>query len=67
MARSLDLRIDVSAAVGLGETAEVALTVHLPEPGLLPAAPVVCFAKPGGFPPVTGHCCSASGSPWAAA
>jgi len=48
MARSLDLRIDVSTAAGLGETAEVALTVHLPEPGLLPPAPVVCFAKPGG-------------------
>lgn len=48
MTHSLDLRVDVSQAAALGETVEVALTVHLPDPRLLPEAPVVCFAKPGG-------------------
>ncbi len=48
MTQSLDLRIDVSQAAALGETVEVALTVHLPDPRLLPETPVVCFAKPGG-------------------
>jgi pimeloyl-ACP methyl ester carboxylesterase len=43
-----DHRIDVSEASALGELAEVAVTVHLPEPGSLPERPVVCFGKPGG-------------------
>jgi hypothetical protein len=46
--RALDLTIDVTEAVGLGEAAHVALTVHLPDAAQLPAEPVVCFAKPGG-------------------
>jgi len=45
---SFSLRIDVTEAAGLGQPAEVALTVHLPDAGTLPARPVVCFAKPGG-------------------
>ena len=44
----LDLTIDVSGAVDLGEPAHVALTVHLPEAARLADEPVVCFAKPGG-------------------
>ncbi len=43
--RSVDLRIDVTGAVGLGEPAHIALTVTVPDAP--PAAPVVCFAKPG--------------------
>lgn len=48
MVQSLDLKIDVTEAARLGEPAHIALTVHLPEAGALPAEPVVCFAKPGG-------------------
>lgn len=44
----LDLNIDVTAAAGLGEAAQVAVTVHLPDPGKLRPDPVICFAKPGG-------------------
>lgn len=44
----VDLRIDVTAAAGLGEPAWIAATVHLPDPARLPASPVICFAKPGG-------------------
>ncbi len=43
--RSIDLRIDVTDAAGLGEPAHVALTVTAPD--TLPADPIVCFAKPG--------------------
>jgi pimeloyl-ACP methyl ester carboxylesterase len=42
----IDLSIDVTEAVGLGQTATVALTVTLP--ATLGNNPVVCFAKPGG-------------------
>lgn len=48
MTVAIDLTIDVTAATGLNEPAHVALTVTLPDPALLPVAPVVCFAKPGG-------------------
>ncbi|MFA7601971.1 MAG: hypothetical protein WCY29_03090 [Novosphingobium sp.] len=48
MGRTIDLRIDVTNAVDLGEPAQIALTVALPDPADLPARPVVCFAKPGG-------------------
>lgn len=48
MARQVELRIDVTNALALGEPAHVAATVVLPEPELLPQRPVVCFAKPGG-------------------
>ena len=43
--RSVDLRIDVTEAAGLGEPAHIALTVTAPD--ALPPEPVVCFAKPG--------------------
>ena len=42
---SVDLRIDVTEAAGLGEPAHIALTVTAPEE--IPDEPVVCFAKPG--------------------
>lgn len=48
MSQTIDLRIDVSNAVDLGEPAHMAVTVVLPDPADLPAQPVVCFAKPGG-------------------
>ena len=43
--QSIDLRIDVTKAAGLGEPAHIALTVTTPD--TLPEEPVVCFAKPG--------------------
>jgi alpha-beta hydrolase superfamily lysophospholipase len=43
--RSVDLRLDVTEAAGLGEPAHIAVTVTAPDP--LPPDPVVCFAKPG--------------------
>jgi alpha-beta hydrolase superfamily lysophospholipase len=48
MARTVELRIDVTEAVAIGEPAHVAASVALPDPADLPAQPVVCFAKPGG-------------------
>lgn len=47
MAQQVELRIDVTDAVGLGEPAHVTATVVLPEPELLGERSVVCFAKPG--------------------
>jgi len=44
--RSIDLHVDVTEAAGLGEPADVALTVTLPDD--VGTDPVVCFAKPGG-------------------
>jgi pimeloyl-ACP methyl ester carboxylesterase len=44
--RSIDLRVDVTEAAGLGEPARVALTVTVPD--ALGPEPIVCFAKPGG-------------------
>jgi alpha-beta hydrolase superfamily lysophospholipase len=46
--QSLDLRIDVSKAAGLGEDATIVLTVHLPDADALAVPPIVCFGKPGG-------------------
>src|SRR5690554_2675319 len=46
--RTLELKIEVTEAAGLGEAAHVALTVHLPDAAALSERPVVCFAKPGG-------------------
>ncbi|HEY3672187.1 MAG TPA: hypothetical protein VGN51_14730, partial [Acidimicrobiia bacterium] len=46
--RTLELHLDVSDAVDLGDAAHVAVTIHLPAPSLLRDRPVVCFAKPGG-------------------
>ena len=48
MAETVELRIDVTNAVTLGEPAHVAASVVLPAPTDLPAQPVVCFATPGG-------------------
>jgi alpha-beta hydrolase superfamily lysophospholipase len=45
LARSVDLRVDVTEAAALGEPAQVALTVTVPDQ--LGPEPVVCFAKPG--------------------
>ncbi|MDO8361524.1 MAG: hypothetical protein Q7V88_01385 [Actinomycetota bacterium] len=47
MTTTIELRIDVTDAVGLGP-AEVAATVHLPAAADLPARPVVAFGFPGG-------------------
>lgn len=44
----VELRLDVSGAAGLGESAAIAATVFLPAVERLPERPVVCFAKPGG-------------------
>jgi pimeloyl-ACP methyl ester carboxylesterase len=48
MALTVELRIDVTNAVDIGEPAHVAASVVLPDPADLPAQPVICFAKPGG-------------------
>lgn len=48
MVRVIDRRFDVTEAAGLGEPAEIALTVHLPDINDYPQTPIVCFAKPGG-------------------
>lgn len=48
MAQTVDLRIDVTNAVDLGEPVYVCVSVVLPDPADLPERPVVCFAKPGG-------------------
>jgi len=45
---TVELRLDVTQAVGLPEPTEIAVTVTLPEPASLPATALVCFAKPGG-------------------
>ena len=46
MTRQVELRIDVSNVVDLGEPAHVAATIVLPDPERLPERPVLCFAKP---------------------
>ncbi|MDR2857621.1 MAG: hypothetical protein LBV50_07210 [Novosphingobium sp.] len=48
MGETIDLRIDVTNAVNIGEPAHISISVLLPDPADLPARPVVCFAKPGG-------------------
>lgn len=48
MIRHIDITIDVSTELGLGEPAQIAATVTLPDPSNLPERPVVCFAKPSG-------------------
>ena len=45
--RKLDVRVDVTSAVGTGEPLEVAVTVVLPARGL-PAPTIAMFAFPGG-------------------
>jgi hypothetical protein len=45
--RSIDLRVDVTEAAGLGEPAHVAVTVTAPDELPTGGPPIVCFAKPG--------------------
>lgn len=44
----LDLKIDVTSAVGLDEPAHVAVTITLHDPQKMSTPAIVCFAKPGG-------------------
>jgi pimeloyl-ACP methyl ester carboxylesterase len=44
----IDLTVDVTDAVGLGEPLRTRATVELPEPDALTDPPVVCFGFPGG-------------------
>lgn len=44
----IERRIDVTAAADLGQPVEMAVSIHLPDPALLPARPVAIFACPGG-------------------
>lgn len=44
----LERRIDVSDAAELGEAVEMAVSIYLPDPALLPERPVAIFACPGG-------------------
>ena len=46
--QNIELKIDVTAALGLDEEAAIAASVTLPDAGSVPAQPIVCFAKPGG-------------------
>src|ERR1700712_4535994 len=46
--QAIDIKIDVTEAVAIGEAAHVAVTVTLPDPARMPRPPIVCFAKPGG-------------------
>ncbi|HEX7857045.1 MAG TPA: hypothetical protein VF503_25470 [Sphingobium sp.] len=48
MISRLDLDIDVTDMLGLGEPARIAVTIVLPDPSDLSERPVICFAKPGG-------------------
>lgn len=48
MVHALELQIDVTHALSLGEPARIAATVVLPPPGRMAQPPIVCFAKPGG-------------------
>lgn len=44
----IERRLDVTSVAGLGERAEMAVTIHLPDPAALPDRPVAIFACPGG-------------------
>lgn len=46
--QAIEAKIDVTAAASLGQRIEMAVTIHLPEPDLLPEKPVAIFACPGG-------------------
>ena len=43
-----ELRVDVREAAGLGIPAHVAVTIFLPDDGMLSDPPVICFGFPGG-------------------
>jgi pimeloyl-ACP methyl ester carboxylesterase len=47
-AMPIELTVDVTEAVGLGEPLHTKVTAVLPEPGTLADPPVVCFGFPGG-------------------
>lgn len=44
----IERRIDVTDAAALGETVEMAVSIYLPDPALLPERPIAIFACPGG-------------------
>jgi len=46
--QKIEKRVDVTAAAGLGEALEMAVTIFLPAPEQLPARPIAIFAAPGG-------------------
>lgn len=46
--RIIERRINVTAAADLGETVEMAVSIHLPDPAQMPDRPVAIFACPGG-------------------
>ena len=46
--RQVELTIDVSNALDLGEPAHIAVSLVLPDPARLQRPPVLCFAKPSG-------------------
>jgi alpha-beta hydrolase superfamily lysophospholipase len=48
MVETVELKVDVTQAAGLGEPATVAVTIHLAPADCLGDPPIVCFAKPGG-------------------
>ncbi|MGX7678461.1 hypothetical protein ACSMXN_06155 [Jatrophihabitans sp. DSM 45814] len=48
MARSVEVTVDVSSAVDLGEVLHTKATVTYPDPQDLQARPIVCFGFPGG-------------------
>ena len=50
--QKVDIRVDVTEAVGTGETLEVAMTVILPPPDLPPPT-MAMFGFPGGSPSVS--------------
>ncbi|MET0238957.1 MAG: hypothetical protein ABW184_03575 [Sphingobium sp.] len=48
MVSRIELVIDVTDRLALGERASVAATIILPDPSDLPERPIICFAKMGG-------------------
>jgi pimeloyl-ACP methyl ester carboxylesterase len=48
VALSVEVSVDVTDAVGLGEQLRTRATVVVPEPGQMASPPVVCFGFPGG-------------------
>ncbi|WP_336971847.1 hypothetical protein [Sphingobium aromaticiconvertens] len=46
--RIIEQRVDVTAVAAWGDIVEMAVTLYLPDPSLLPEKPIVIFACPGG-------------------
>lgn len=61
MVQTVELRIDVTDAVGLGEPAHIMATVVLPEPERWGEPSVIAFAKPGGSYTRGYYCCALPG------